>query len=393
MAGNNSIQILRGNSQAAIDDMMSGNVLLDGQPFYNTDKNYLTVGRNGNTPANGLPIIVRELKAYAEDNSTITTNTTVVGAINQLGSTLRLGASSIQMYGSATSFVTPSFGVDSSKVYCYSPLQVSKIQPSYSIGLNLLTDQAPITLNANNNSVNVVATNVNVATSGHINICAKDPDFSSLYGTINIAAGFIGLTCGLSNIGVKISASAGVTVSPIAGVNINFPTAPGSSGTVATVYQTNRSIDFSACIFNSGLVYPIWFNPKQSLNLPFTGRWSLTLRANNGEEASIGRDSTSIYAQGIRFVAGANANDEVELNASTNTMLYQGTSGNSFLSLMRPTTALAPYTLWPITTNARFIAYSASIEAGDNFNSMFYQNIPITIDIPWLYNAIMNLSS
>ena len=47
MAGNNSIQILRANSQTIAN---SSETLLDGQLLYNTDKNYLTCGGGAITP-------------------------------------------------------------------------------------------------------------------------------------------------------------------------------------------------------------------------------------------------------------------------------------------------------------------------------------------------------
>ena len=69
MAGYNGIKILRGNSGSLSG---KGN-LLEGQPLYIKDKNYLTVGGGTNgARINQSPITVRELIGYADDNNGIT---------------------------------------------------------------------------------------------------------------------------------------------------------------------------------------------------------------------------------------------------------------------------------------------------------------------------------
>lgn len=73
MAGKNIIQVLRGK----ITETNKSEKLLEGQPFYNEDKNYLTVGRQGGTASlNSLPITVRELVGYASDSDKITNTKT-----------------------------------------------------------------------------------------------------------------------------------------------------------------------------------------------------------------------------------------------------------------------------------------------------------------------------
>lgn len=64
MANNNSIHILRGSPN-------SDEKLYDGQPFYNIDKNYLTIGTDTNNTTNSSPITVRELIGYTSDDSYI----------------------------------------------------------------------------------------------------------------------------------------------------------------------------------------------------------------------------------------------------------------------------------------------------------------------------------
>lgn len=69
MAGKNTIQILRGK----VTDTNKSEKLLEGQPFYNEDRNYLTIGGPGGTDSlNSLPITVREVVGYAEESTQIT---------------------------------------------------------------------------------------------------------------------------------------------------------------------------------------------------------------------------------------------------------------------------------------------------------------------------------
>lgn len=69
MAGRDAIQILRGSITQENKDKK----LLEGQPFYNEARNYLTVGREGgNASLNSLPITVREVVGYVEESTRIT---------------------------------------------------------------------------------------------------------------------------------------------------------------------------------------------------------------------------------------------------------------------------------------------------------------------------------
>ena len=69
MAGRDAIQILRGSITQENKDKK----LLEGQPFYNEARNYLTVGRQGgNASLNSLPVTVREVVGYAEESTRIT---------------------------------------------------------------------------------------------------------------------------------------------------------------------------------------------------------------------------------------------------------------------------------------------------------------------------------
>lgn len=82
MSNNHSIQILRGTRQAIYDNRTVD--LLAGQPLYNTDDNYLTIGcdktnDNGdktNKTIGDLPIVVREVHGYSADNNGLAASVT-----------------------------------------------------------------------------------------------------------------------------------------------------------------------------------------------------------------------------------------------------------------------------------------------------------------------------
>ena len=67
MAGYNGIQILRGSASS-----IQGKELLDGQPLFVKDKNYLVIGRGDESK---IPVSTRELKGYTSDNSGVTSST------------------------------------------------------------------------------------------------------------------------------------------------------------------------------------------------------------------------------------------------------------------------------------------------------------------------------
>lgn len=75
MAGNNSIQILRGTSANII---ASDQTLLAGQMLYNTDKNYLTVGSTDGDALTKKPIAARELVGYLSDTDDNVAGTSTV---------------------------------------------------------------------------------------------------------------------------------------------------------------------------------------------------------------------------------------------------------------------------------------------------------------------------
>ena len=65
MAGMNSIQFLRGNANTVANS--TGN-LIGGQPVYNEDKNYLTIGKSATSVnVHSTPIYVRSVVGYSGD--------------------------------------------------------------------------------------------------------------------------------------------------------------------------------------------------------------------------------------------------------------------------------------------------------------------------------------
>lgn len=78
MAGNGMIRMLRGTSEMISNSGDSGIVLEPGQPLYNTDKNYLTIGglkSDGDKKrVDASPISVRELKGWWADQQGITSS-------------------------------------------------------------------------------------------------------------------------------------------------------------------------------------------------------------------------------------------------------------------------------------------------------------------------------
>ena len=79
MSNNKSIQFLRGSAE---NIAASTEKLLDGQPLYNEDKNYLTIGGGGQKQVNASPIACRELVVYSGDSDTnIGSNLTEMASI------------------------------------------------------------------------------------------------------------------------------------------------------------------------------------------------------------------------------------------------------------------------------------------------------------------------
>ena len=110
---NKKIRILRGTNEKIVNT--PGKTLAAGQPLYNIDKNYLTIGtlKNGNEqPLSQLPITVRQIEGYYSDNDQIKneddgyysvgpsqTGTLLLNAENSIEFMVRSGATGGAMVG------------------------------------------------------------------------------------------------------------------------------------------------------------------------------------------------------------------------------------------------------------------------------------------------------
>ena len=75
MAGNNSIQILRGTRESLVTNR--NNKLLPGQLLYNDTDNYLTIGRlDNNSITTSAPICCRSIKGYLGEDNGLSLNST-----------------------------------------------------------------------------------------------------------------------------------------------------------------------------------------------------------------------------------------------------------------------------------------------------------------------------
>ena len=72
---NNAIQILRTDNNGLVADKQE-EPLLEGQPLYNSQKNYLTIGKINGGQASDIPITVRKLEGWFDDNEKITASKT-----------------------------------------------------------------------------------------------------------------------------------------------------------------------------------------------------------------------------------------------------------------------------------------------------------------------------
>ena len=95
MANNKSIQILRGTS-ANIVAANSSTTLLAGQPLYNTDKNYLTIGAADGDKLVKKPVACREVTWYLSDHSDdILAGTVKVGMLEYNDATAHISLNGI----------------------------------------------------------------------------------------------------------------------------------------------------------------------------------------------------------------------------------------------------------------------------------------------------------
>lgn len=192
MAGNNAIQILRANSATIAN---SSETLLAGQPLYNTDKNYLTIGANdGDTITRG-PITCRELVGYDGDTDSAigsSTNTSVYIKANNKGLDVL-----------ATSGININSWDGNINIY--------------GAGISANLGSGAIRLNSNSGTFITDS-------SGGPSLTLQSPG-ASLYGYyLNLTGNDVNIS---GDNGVTISAYSGVTINQ-AGNIITFPNKPGT---------------------------------------------------------------------------------------------------------------------------------------------------------------------
>lgn len=175
MAGNNSIQFLRGNANTVANS--TGN-LIGGQPVYNEDKNYLTIGKSAvSVNVHSTPIYVRSVVGYSGDTD------------ENIGS---LMTESYRIGGNETSSSDANLYINASRVVSNCAICAPSLSVD-SVGTNSITASSRLNINANSgifsnapeinmadsdvtsggtyySSVNVHQTSSNVGISGYLNL-------------------------------------------------------------------------------------------------------------------------------------------------------------------------------------------------------------------------------
>ena len=176
MAGNNSIQILRGNGQAIANAVMNGGdaaKLLDGQPFYNTDKNYLTIGKN----VNSFPIDCRKLTAYSGDRISISNSTELVSYVSATPNGVDIAAPKIDINSSQNINLNATSGninLNTNTFDVYANKNVSIRLSPYAAKFNMVASNSANYLSFNGASTNIISTNMNLISYGTTRINASN---------------------------------------------------------------------------------------------------------------------------------------------------------------------------------------------------------------------------
>lgn len=174
MAGNNAIQILRGNTQSIAN---STETLLDGQLLYNTDKNYLTCGGGGANNVNSLPITCRELVAYQGDEEAISNGTTEVASIRHNANGLQVSSSGNLNIISLSSMCLSGGGGESTLEMNLTTAQLNSHDVNIFANTAANIDGGNVYINAQN-TLNINSSNLNVSMSA-LNIGGSSLDAPS----------------------------------------------------------------------------------------------------------------------------------------------------------------------------------------------------------------------
>ena len=271
MTNNKSIQILRGTSANIVAANTTTN-LSAGQPLYNTDKNYLTIGTEDGDSLTKKPIACREVVWYSGDTETIGSTTQRIGSLqyNSAGGNIDLtgststginiwSSSDVGVRGSAITVGTTAYSVlsaSTSQVDIGTSLYPVNVQ-GYPLNLNSLKD------------INMQASGfVNINASSNININAtKTVDIFGNSGLNIKSNGVINIATTLASQNIRLYSYAGIELYSTSTIRLNI----GSMGTAdltsigcfhvytnsSFVSASNMAFKISACTSTTNISYKL----------------------------------------------------------------------------------------------------------------------------------------
>lgn len=315
MAGNNSIQILRGTSAAIAN---SSEKLLDGQMIYNTDKNYLTIGANGNKQVSAEPIVCRKLIAYQNDGNGeggvsgyISSDMNILYSIDydsynglQINNTGAGGPADIVLYGSPIKLFSSESNViigaggatisAENSVSALSNGNITMVAPTLNLG------NTSTRLNASCNDIVLYSSGVNgtqIASGSHLNLTCTSGYGITLKGQsvtiFNISSAGVVFTPGF---GTLTMSNAGGTGGSATTFKINHT---GSSGRTTSIgLRPNTGTGAGQIISNDGFVEHIYQLPGTSGTVALTNNIKSQLYMSSGtmlRNVPISVDPGSLY--------------------------------------------------------------------------------------------------
>ena len=294
MAGYNGLQILRANSNTVQTMAANQKKLLDGQPLYIKDKNYLVIGEDAKSTEgivtqssiDKLPITVRDLKGWFADEQSIT-GLSQESQQPQYSITGKSADSSLNIYCSSNVVIN---GVTAVKINTPDTqiagvnlnIDVSSIDVNKSINItseDISLDSKNLDLNTREidvdaTKVNLNGTTVEIGGSSYVDISGNTSSLTSpniahvtVHNNcaINIATNNVKLKFSKSNFELNLNASAG---SNLGCIRINSP--------YINFYATDTGVGFDAkespIQFNSQGAFfdingPLWLNSASGVAL------------------------------------------------------------------------------------------------------------------------------
>ena len=252
MAGNNSIQFLRGNANTVANS--TGN-LIGGQPVYNEDKNYLTIGKSATSVnVHSTPIYVRSVVGYSGDTD------------ENIGS---LMTESYRIGGNETSSSDANLYINASRVVSNCAICTPSLQAN-SVGTNSITASSRLNINTSNpyGNISMYVQGASIELSPYnVNINASSGIFSNA-STINMT--YSGGTSGgtyYSSVNVHQSSSnvgiCGYLNLPTSAACISFGIEANDSD--AYIYSMRNSTRYTCVLPNSnGTIALISDDPVRS---------------------------------------------------------------------------------------------------------------------------------